>query len=405
MKAELEGRTVVGESFKQHVDACLGCMACVTACPSGVRYDRLIEGTRPKIEASGARSLGDRLYRRLLFALFPYPRRLRIVAAPLRLAQRLGLQRAFRSSGLVKLLPSKLAALERLTPPLSRDAADPSASLGISNGALPAVVPAVGERRRRVGMLLGCVQRVFFPAVNHATARVLAAEGCEVHTAPQQSCCGALMLHAGRVDEARDFARRLIDTFDATGVDRIVINAAGCGSAMKEYGELLRGDARYAAKAAAFSAKCVDISEILVELEPRAPRHPLPLRVAYHDACHLQHAQRVKQAPRQVLRTIPGLTIREIGELEICCGSAGIYNLLEPDAAAALGARKVEHVAHTEADVLVSSNPGCLLQIAAGLEATGSTMRTMHLVELLDASMRNAPGPAKAGHYDGTAAL
>jgi glycolate oxidase iron-sulfur subunit len=374
MKAQLEGRTTVGDGFRRHIDACLGCMACVTACPSGVRYDRLIEGTRPAIEESVSRSLADRLYRRLLFAVFPHPRRLRWIAGPLRIGQRLGLQRAFRASGLAALLPRRLAALERLTPTLT-----PAES-----STVPAIVPAIGERRRRVGLLLGCVQRVFFPSVNAATARVLSAEGCEVHAPSEQPCCGALMLHVGRVDEARASARRLIDVFETAGVDQIVINAAGCGSAMKEYGELLRDDPAYAAKARAFAAKCVDISEVLAELEPRATRHPLPMRVAYHDACHLQHAQRVKQAPRQVLQTIPQLVVREIGEPEICCGSAGIYNLLEPDAASALGARKVAHVAATDAEVLVSSNPGCLLQIAAGLESAGKPMRTMHFIELVD---------------------
>lgn len=373
IKAQLEGRTSIDDTFRRHLDACLGCMACVTACPSGVQYDRLIEGTRPAIEASGARSLADRLYRQLLFAIFPHPRRLRWLAGPLRLAQRLGLQRALRASGLVGVLPSRLAALERLTPTLS--ARQPP---------LPPVIAAAGEKRRTVGLLLGCVQRVFFPAVNHATARVLSAEGCEVHAPRDQPCCGALMLHAGMVDEARASARRLIDVFEAARVDQIVINAAGCGSAMKEYGELLRDDPIYAPKARAFAAKCVDISEVLAELEPRATRHPLPMRVAYHDACHLQHAQRVKQAPRQVLQTIPQLVVREIGEPEVCCGSAGIYNLLEPDAASALGARKVEHVVATDADVLVSSNPGCLLQIAAGLQSAGNTMRTMHFIELVD---------------------
>jgi glycolate oxidase iron-sulfur subunit len=377
MKAQLEGRTSISDGFRRHIDACLGCMACVTACPSGVRYDRLIEGTRPAIEASESRSLADRLYRRLLFAIFPHPRRLRWIAGPLRLAQRLGLQRAFRASGLPDRLPRRLAALERLTPTLA-----PARS-----PALPPVVAAVGERRRKVGLLLGCVQRVFFASVNDATARVLTAEGCEVHAPREQGCCGALMLHAGLVDEARASARRLIDVFEAAGVDQIVINAAGCGSAMKEYGELLRDDPAYASKARAFAAACVDISEVLAELEPRATRHPLPMRVAYHDACHLQHAQRVKQAPRQVLQTIPQLVVREIGEPEVCCGSAGIYNLLEPDAASALGARKVNHVVATDAEVLVSSNPGCLLQIAAGLESVGRPMRTMHFVELVDLSL------------------
>lgn len=376
MKAALEGRAARDEGFVRHMDACLGCMACVTACPSGVRYDRLIESTRPMVEAAAHRSSVDRMYRRLLFALFPHPDRLRPLAALLRMFQRLGIQRAVRASGLTTLLPSRLAALERLTPPLSK-AAPP----------LPAVIPATPPRRRRVGMLLGCVQREFFPEVNAATARVLAAEGCEVHIPPSQRCCGALMLHSGFADEAIAGARRLIDTFDGLDLEHIVINAAGCGSAMKEYGALLKDDPLYAEKARTFAAKCVDVSELLAKLEPVAKRRPLPWKVAYHDACHLQHAQRVKAAPRQLLATIPGLEVSEIGESDICCGSAGVYNLLEPEAATALRDRKVAHVMRTGCDVLVSSNPGCLLQMASGLEAASRPVKTLHLVELLDQAM------------------
>ncbi len=293
----------------------------------------------------------------------------------LRIAQRLGIHGALRRWGVTKRLPKKLAALERLTPTMPASARP-----------LPSVVQAVGQRRLRVGMLLGCVQREFFPEVNGATARVFAAEGCEVHI-PEQGCCGALMLHGGRAHDAMAAARRLIDAFNIAALDHIVINAAGCGSAMKEYGALLRDDPVYAERARAFATKCVDVSELLAELEPRAARHPLPWKVAYHDACHLQHAQRVKTQPRKVLATIPQLDVREIAESDICCGSAGVYNLLEPDAAAALRDRKVARVMQTGCDVLVSSNPGCLLQIESGLEAAGRPTKTLHLVELLDASI------------------
>jgi len=326
------------------------------------------------------------VYRGLLFGLLPYPRRLRWIARALRTAQRLGIQRAFRASGLARMLPARLAALERLAPP----AMPPN-----GRDQLPATIAPAGTARRRVGLLLGCVQRVFFPQVNHATARVLAAEGCEVVVPQGQQCCGALMLHAGRIEDARVAARRLIDAFEPGQagrarngpLDHIVINAAGCGSAMKEYAELLRDDSDYADRARAFAERCVDISELLAQLEPQAPRHPLRLRVAYHDACHLNHAQRVKQAPRQVLQTIPELELREIAESDVCCGSAGVYNLLEPAAAGALRDRKVAHVLQTDCDALVSSNPGCLLQIASGLEAAGRATRVMHLVEVLDASI------------------
>ncbi|HEX7140675.1 MAG TPA: glycolate oxidase subunit GlcF [Vicinamibacterales bacterium] len=385
MKAQLEGRPPDADIFRRHIDACLGCMACVTACPSGVQYGQLIEHTRSTVERQAPRPLADRLFRFAIFALFPHPARLNWIAGALRAAQRLGVQQAFRASGLASLLPARLAALERLAPPPARNL-EP----------VPSFVRADGTARRRVGLLLGCVQRVFFPDVNHATARVLAAEGCEVVAPPDQQCCGALWLHAGHIEEARGAARRLIDAFDAGGkgtanaLDHIVVNAAGCGSAMKEYGELLRDDPRYAERARAFARRCVDVSELLAGLEPRAARHPVRARVAYHDACHLNHAQRIRTPPRQLLRAIPGLELTEPAEPDVCCGSAGVYSLLEPDAGSALRDRKVAHVRATSCDVLVSSNPGCLLQIASGLNGR-DTIRIMHLVEVLDASIRNDP--------------
>jgi glycolate oxidase iron-sulfur subunit len=382
MKAELEGRASDPETFQRHIDACLGCMACVTACPSGVQYGRLIEHTRPMVERKASRPMTERLFRSAIFALFPYPRRLVWMARALRVAQRLGLQQLFRASGLATLLPARLGALERLAPPAPRDPAP-----------LPAHVPAAGSARRRVGLLLGCVQRVFFPDVNHATARVLAAEGCDVAVPQDQGCCGALWLHSGYIDEARAAARRMIDTFDPAGtsspaLDHIVINAAGCGSAMKEYGDLLKDDPKYADRARVFAERCVDVAELLAALEPRATRHPIARRIAYHDACHLNHAQRIKSAPRQLLRGIPSLELAEIPEADVCCGSAGVYSLLEPAAGADLRNRKVGHVRKTSCEVLVSSNPGCLLQIASGLEPSDK-ITTMHLVELLDASITN----------------
>jgi len=382
MKAGLDGRAEWDAAYQRHFDTCLGCMACVTACPSGVQYDRLIEATRPQVERHGQRPIGERLFRALIFNLFPRPDRLRAMRAPLTLYQRSGLQRLVRASGVTKLMPESLAAMERLLPPLRANGATTE---------LPELTAAAGERRRRVGLLLGCVQRVFFAHVNQATARVLSAEGCDVVAPPDQGCCGALMMHAGREDDAAASARRMIDVFERAGVDQIVVNAAGCGSAMKEYGLLLRDDAAYAARAREFSAKCVDVSELLAELEPRAPRHPLAMAVAYHDACHLQHAQRVKAAPRQVLKTIPGVEIREIAESDVCCGSAGIYNLLEPQAADALRDRKAANVLRTGADVVASGNPGCLMQLRAGFDAAGRSVRALHTIELLDASMRGEP--------------
>jgi glycolate oxidase iron-sulfur subunit len=379
MKLGLDGQAAMTDTYVGHFDKCLGCMACLTACPSGVQYEKLIEATRSQIERNYRRSLGDRLFRRLLFAVFPHPGRLRALAAPLWLYQRSGLQKLLRWSGATKLLPRRLLAMEALTPPVRWGGIWPRRFVA---------PPPSGKPRMRVGLLLGCVQRVFFAHVNRATARVLAAEGCEVVVPAGQGCCGALMVHAGEEAAALDLARRTIDAFEAANVDRIVINAAGCGSAMKEYGHLLRDDPAYAGRAKAFAAKCCDISEVLAELEPRAPRHPIRARVAYHDACHLQHAQRITAQPRQILSTIPGLEVVEIPESAICCGSAGVYNLLEPAAAGELGARKVANVLATNPDAVVSANPGCLLQIRSGLERAGRPIPVMHLVELLDASMR-----------------
>ena len=376
MKMRRDGRDTNTHSFVQHIDACLGCMACVTACPSGVQYNALLEAARPEVEREATRALGERLFRRLIFATFPHPRRLRLLSWPLGIYQRFGFRRLAHRSGLLKLLPRRMQSMERLLPPIT-----------FANAALPARIPAEGERRRRVGLLLGCVQRVFFGGVNRATARVLAAEGCEVMVPQNQACCGALAEHAGEEQDAMACARRLIDAFEAADVETVVVNAAGCGSAMKRYGHLLRNDPDYAGRARTFAAKCRDITEVLTELEPRAPRGRVALRAAYHDACHLQHAQGIRVQPRQLLQQIPGVEVSEIAEPEICCGSAGIYNLLQPEAATELRTRKVQNILKTGANAIVSGNPGCLLQIAAGLEAAGRPLRMLHLVEVIDQSI------------------
>ena len=379
MKLRRDGRETSSSSFVTHIDSCLGCMACVTACPSGVQYDSLLEAARPQVEREARRTFGERAFRRMIFSMFPHPGRLRALSWPLGIYQKLGIQRLMQTSGLLSLLPERLQAMERLLPEIT-----------FGGTALPARIPARGQQRKRVALLLGCVQRVFFGSVNEATARVLAAEGCEVIVPQTQGCCGALAEHAGEEEDAMAAARKLIDAFEGTNADTIVINAAGCGSAMKRYGHLLRNDPAYAERAKAFAAKCQDISEVLAGLEPRAPRGPVQLKAAYHDACHLQHAQGVRAQPRRLLQAIPGVSVREIGESEICCGSAGIYNLMEPEAATQLRDRKVQNILKTDADVIVSGNPGCLLQIATGLEAAGRPMRIMHLVEVLDQSIRQA---------------
>jgi glycolate oxidase iron-sulfur subunit len=384
MKAAAEGRSRLDGTFVSHMDRCLGCMACVTACPSGVPYGRLIEKTRGQIERHHPRAAGDRWFRHALFALLPYPSRLRLVLAPLALLGR-GVRAIARTSAFRR-LPLRLRALLTLAPPvtwtdLMQD--------------LPERTPPATAGRRVVGLLAGCVQRVAFAPVNQATIRVLSAEGCEVRVPRSQGCCGALALHAGELDRARAFARRTIEAFDDPALERIVVNAAGCGSAMKEYGDLLDQDPAWAERARAFSAKVRDVSEALVELgPPQAPRHPIPCRVAYHDACHLAHAQGIRAAPRTLLASVPGLEVRTAGEAEICCGSAGIYNLVQPEAATALGARKVAHLAAVQPDVVATGNPGCTLQIAAAARAAGHDWAVLHPIEILDASIRGASPPS-----------
>ncbi|MGH3914024.1 MAG: heterodisulfide reductase-related iron-sulfur binding cluster, partial [Pseudonocardiaceae bacterium] len=324
MKTGLEGEPL-SASMVGHFDACLGCMACVTACPSGVQYGPLLADTRAQVERRHVRPRREVLLRAAIFRLFPYPRRLRALRGPLALYQHSGLGRLLRRTGLLERLPATLRVLESLTPPLTR------------REQLPARVPAAGPRRAVVGMLTGCVQDAFFPDVNVATARVLAAEGCDVVIPRGQGCCGALSQHLGREAEAITFARRLIECFAAAAVDYVVVNAAGCGSAMKEYAHLLRDDPDHAARAQAFVERTRDICELLVELGPVAPRHPLEIKIAYHDACHLGHAQGIRTQPRELLRAIPGLTLMEIAEADLCCGSAGVYNLLHPEPAGELG--------------------------------------------------------------------
>ena len=375
-----QGAAPLNETFRRHMDNCLGCMGCMTACPSGVQYEKLIEDTRAQVERNIPRPASDSWFRRMLFATFPFPGRMRVLSWPLWVYQRSRLQDVVRASGLLKLLPKRLAAMESLLPKVPNRA--PS---------MPRVVPAIGPKRRRVGMLTGCVQQVFFGRVNEATASVLAAEGCEV-VIPQQGCCGALMVHSGLEAQAAEMAKKLIVAFEDAQVETVVINAAGCGSTMKGYGHLFRDDPEWAERARAVAAKCKDISEVLCELEPRADRKPLPMRVAYHDACHLRHAQGVFREPRQLLVGIPELEIAEIGEGSLCCGSAGVYNLLNPDAAQELGDRKVANLMETRAAAVVSANPGCLLQLMSGLRRRGEgAMPAFHMVELLDASIRGLP--------------
>jgi glycolate dehydrogenase iron-sulfur subunit len=356
MRIGHEEGSEVSPEMTTHLDRCLGCMACVTACPSGVQYDRLIERARPQVERNGARTPRERALRKAIFALFTHPGRLRAAVPFMALQQKLRLPVPYRE--LAPKVPVRQAMKQ-----------------------LPEITPAVGERRGRVAFMQGCVQRVFFGDVNAATVRVLAAEGWEVHAPRRPRCCGALQLHTGVEDEARKLARATIDAYEE--FDHVVVNVAGCGSAMKEYGYLFEGDER----AEAFSAKVRDVHEFLADHEPRAERHPLPLKVAYHDACHLAHAQQVRTQPRILLRGIPGVELFEPAEWELCCGSAGIYNLVQPEAAAKLGARKAANLAATGADAIAAANPGCAIQIAAHSERE---IPIYHPMTLLDHSIQGS---------------
>jgi glycolate oxidase iron-sulfur subunit len=370
------GEVAIDDAFVTHMDRCLGCMACVTACPSGVQYDKLIEATRPQIERHHTRGRRERAWRALLFALFPHPGRLRVVAVLAWCYEHSRLRRLLRRRGVLAALPERVRALESLLPP---------AQLGALLTRLPEGHLPTGPVRRRVGLVTGCVQRVWFSDVNAATARVLAAEGCEVAAPRGQPCCGALLEHTGLEERALDHARRLIAVMEEARVDTVVSNAAGCGSTMKQYGHLLRDDPAWAERARDFSSRVRDVTELLDELGPVAPRQPIPARVAYHDACHLGHAQGVRAQPRAILRSIPGVEPVELAEGDLCCGSAGIYNLLQPEAADDLGRRKAAIVRAAEPDALVTANPGCLLQLRRHL---GDRMPLLHPIELLDAAIR-----------------
>ncbi len=380
MKLASEGAAEMNANWVSHFDTCLGCMACMTACPSGVDYGKLIEATRAQIERKTERPRGEKLHRRFMFETFTRPDRLRRMRLPLLAYQKSGLQAVVRELGLLKLFPKKIQAMEALLPKFGR------------REAVAEVTPAAGTKRRRVGLLLGCVQREFFPQVNAATARVLAAEGCEVVAPQAQPCCGALLVHAGEEFAAVELARKTIDAFERVNVETVVTNAAGCGSNVKEYGHLLRDDPDYAERAKVFATKCKDVSEVLTELEPHAARHALKLRVAFHDSCHLQHAQGVRLQPRALLSGIPGLELAEIPEAAICCGSAGIFNLVQPDAANELGDRKAQLIAPLKSDVVATGNPGCMLQMQSALERHGQKIPVVHTIQILDASIRGESG-------------
>jgi glycolate oxidase iron-sulfur subunit len=365
----------IGPSYVQHIDLCLACRGCESACPSGVQYGRLVEAARAEIEAATVRPLPSRWMRRFVFGhLLPSPALMTVLGTLLYLYQGSGLQKLVRALGFLKLL-EKLGDVEQLTPP-----AEPPFFFG----KIGKTFPAEGQRRYRVALMAGCIANVCFARLNEATVRVLQKNACDVVVAGGQGCCGALHVHAGLPDEARVLARRNIDALANGGYDAILSNAAGCGTTLKEYGELLEADPRYAAPAREFSGRMQDVTEFLASIELNRAMKPLPVTVTYQDSCHLAHGQRIRTAPRRLLEAIPGLAFREMSLPDLCCGSAGIYNVVENAMSMQILERKMQDVNRTGADVISTANPGCILQLRAGVSLHGTGQRVVHVIELLD---------------------
>ena len=364
----------VSDAFVEHIDKCLDCRACESICPSGVEYGKLVEHARARIERDYKRPLRARIARDFVFRkLLPYPKRIAAVARLLRFYQRSGLQSLARATGVLKLLG--IADREQLLPRIDD-------SFFFSR--LGRTYPAVGTPRARVAFFAGCVAQVTFTKLNEATIRVLTANGCEVVVPAAQLCCGALSAHAGVREAARDLARKNIAAFASANFDAVVTNAAGCGSTLKEYDHLFSPDESEHALAAAFRTKVRDVTEFLAAHGLSAPLQPLPIRVTYQDSCHLLHGQRIRNAPRQLLRAIPSLDFVELPYSEICCGSAGVYNVTETEAALDLLADKMQNAAATRAQTIATANPGCLLQLRAGAQIHRTGQEVLHVIELLD---------------------
>jgi glycolate oxidase iron-sulfur subunit len=368
----------ISPSYLEHIELCLACRGCETACPSGVQYGRLVEAARAEIETKIRRPWRERALRWLVFRkLLPSRLNLEIAGALLYLYQASGLERL---AGMLEFMPARLRELESLAPRIETP---------FFFAYYGKTLPAEGARRYRVVFLGGCIANISFARLNEATVRVLQKNGCEISIPANQSCCGALHVHAGIRDEARKLARKNIDALLDTdapdgGYDAIITNAGGCGSTLKEYGELLEHDPAYAEKARRFSALVKDVNEFLASIELNPEMRPLPLTVTYQDSCHLAHGQKVRSAPRKLLASVPGLTLREMQLSDLCCGSAGIYNVVHTGMAMSLLKQKMEQVNTTEAGVIAASNPGCMLQLRAGVKKFGRGQRVAHVVEILD---------------------
>ena len=375
------GRLTLGESFVQHIDLCLDCRACETACPSGVEYGKLVEAARGQIETYYKRPPLAGLLRKLFFReILPHRRRLEVAGKILRFYQRSGLEKLVLASRLLKILPWNMERVAELAPRMEEP---------FFTERLGTVVSAVGTRRYRVAFFAGCIANLSFARLNDATVRVLARNGCEVVIPAEQGCCGALHVHAGIRDVARELAKKNIQAFRTDEFDAVITNAAGCGSVLKEYPLLFEEEERdYLEPARAFSAKVRDITEFLAGIELNKDFAVTRARVTYQDSCHLGHAQKIRAAPRKLLAAVPGLEFVELKESEICCGSAGIYNVVHNDLAEKILASKMRRIDETKADLILTANPGCLLQLRAGVSRAGGERRVLHVVELLDEAYR-----------------
>jgi glycolate dehydrogenase iron-sulfur subunit len=402
MQAVAEGRVSIGPEFIEHMYCCLGCRACETACPSGVQFGKLIEAAREEIEAVAPQqhSGTERALRSAVFGGVLSSRLLTSLAfTGLKLYQRSGAQSLVRKLNLLDYMPGPLAG--KLQEP---EALMPRVEGSLFQGALPAITPPLGERRYRVGFISGCVMDQVFRDINEASIRVLAANGCEVVVPRDQRCCGALHVHSGEAEQGRALARANIEAFEHWACDYIIINSAGCGSNLKEYGHLLRDDPAYAERAAAFSSKVKDISEFLAMIDLNPQLGELKRRVTYHDACHLAHGQKIKSQPRALLKRIPGLEMVDLKEADWCCGSAGIYNVTNQEMAGQLLERKMGHIANTQAQIVATGNPGCMMQIAQGARQRDLPIQALHPIQLLDEAYRAGgaytvppPAPNKRG--------
>jgi len=379
IKNAVEGKIPLDDSLVKHLDLCLGCLACETACPSGVKYSSLIETSRSQIERRYNRNSFDKIIRTIIFAIFPYTLRLKLLSPFLLAYKYLGFKYFLNKTGLVEKLPPKIRNFIKLTP-------DIKASEIFSS--LPKFVKSKNDKIYNVILLKGCVQSVFFPNVNKSTVNVLSKLGCDIEIPNKQGCCGALSLHSGRMEEARSFARKLIDQFSSYDYDWVIVNSAGCGSSMKEYAKLLIDDPEYRDKAKQFSLKTKDIIEFLDEIGFKADLNEINKKVTYQDACHIAHGQRITSAPRQLIKQIPGIQFAELSESDMCCGSAGIYNLVQPEMSEKLLKRKILNIKEIKPDILVAGNPGCLLQIQSGLNKEGINIETAHPIELIDEAMK-----------------